>query len=285
MTQATQTQSVVKRDDAVPVLRAPRLPYHPKLQETFGIDKAGWSTLIDVVFPNATSAESVILAISYCHARKMDPFKRPVHIVPIWSAAQNKMVDSIWPGIGELRTTAFRTGQYAGRDPANFGPDVTESVGSVQMTYPLWCQVTVYRMLGGQRVAFHGPKVYWRETYATRRRDSDDPNEMWATRPYGQIEKCAEAAALRAAFPEEVGNDYIPEEVEHPRVAATVAPEQVNGSKVLEEARRVRQAKEAATPDEKPDPEPAAKDQPQDTEPVGGKPEAGKGTDKAIWET
>jgi hypothetical protein len=59
--------------------------------------------------------------------------------------------------------------------------------------------------------------VYWVETYATIKRGDDTPNEMWETRPRGQLEKCAEAAALRAAFPEEVGGDYIPEEVRHDR--------------------------------------------------------------------
>jgi hypothetical protein len=37
---------------------------------------------------------------------------------------------------------------------------------------------------------------------------------MWCRRPFGQIEKCAEAAALRRAFPEEIGNEYTAEEME-----------------------------------------------------------------------
>ena len=37
---------------------------------------------------------------------------------------------------------------------------------------------------------------------------------MWQQRPYGQLGKCAEAAALRKAFPEEIGNDYTAEEME-----------------------------------------------------------------------
>ena len=36
---------------------------------------------------------------------------------------------------------------------------------------------------------------------------------MWKQRPYGQLEKCAEAAALRKAFPEELGNEYAAEEM------------------------------------------------------------------------
>lgn len=204
-----------QRQKQLPAIAAPRLPYHPAIQERFGIDMASWRALVEAVFPNASSINSVIMALSYCRARKLDPFKRVVHIVPIWNRDLKRLVDTIWPGIGELRTTAFRTSEYAGRDRTEFGPDITRKVGSVEMTFPEWAQVTVYRIIKGQRVGFAGPQVYWLETYATAKRDDDSPNDMWKDRPRGQIDKCAEAAALRAAFPEEIGGEYIPEEVQH----------------------------------------------------------------------
>lgn len=202
-----------------------RLPFQPIVFEAFGINQGSWKALVEAIFPSAQSTESVILALSYCRARKLDPFKRNVHIVPIWSNEKKCMVDTIWPGIGELRTTAFRTGEYAGIDDMNYGPDITEKVGNVTMTYPEWAQVTVHRMVKGVRVAFAGPRVYWIETYATAGRNDDSPNSMWQNRPRGQLGKCSEAAALRAAFPEEVGTDYIPEEVQH-------APKHVESAEV-----------------------------------------------------
>lgn len=204
-------------NEALAKIEAPRLAYPAAVEERFGINRAQWKALVEAIFPTATTPDSVVLALSYCQARKLDVFKRVVHIVPIWSHDRKCLVDTVWPGIGELRTTAARTGLYAGRDAAVFGPDRTEALGDQTTTFPEWCQITLYRMVGGVRYQFVGPKVYWLESYATKRRDSDAPNEMWATRPIGQIEKCAEAAALRAAFPEEIGNDYIPEEVEGPR--------------------------------------------------------------------
>jgi hypothetical protein len=54
------------------------------------------------------------------------------------------------------------------------------------------------------------------ETYA-RQGASELPNSMWAKRTRGQIEKCAEAGALRKAFPEELGNEYSAEEMEGQR--------------------------------------------------------------------
>jgi phage recombination protein Bet len=216
MSTATKPKNEVATKPAQPseaIIYAPRLAYHPGIEQKFGIDKTAWKPLVEAIFPNAQTTDAVILALSYCKARKLDPFKRCVHIVPIYNRDMKCMVDTIWPGIGELRTTAFRTGEYAGRSETVFGPDITQKVGSVEITYPEFAQVTLYRMIKGQRVEFAGPRVYWIETYATVKRDDDSPNDMWRNRPRGQIDKCAEAAALRAAFPEEVGGDYCAEEI------------------------------------------------------------------------
>jgi phage recombination protein Bet len=212
--EAPEKTEAPARKAQLPAIAAPRLPYHPLIEERFGIDKASWKALVEAVFPNASSLDSVIMVLSYCRARKLDPFKRVVHIVPIWNKDLGRMIDTVWPGIGELRTTAFRTGEYAGRGETKFGPDITQKVGSVELTFPEWAQTTVFRLIKGQRVEFAGPRVYWLETYATVSRKDDSPNDMWRTRPRGQLDKCAEAAALRAAFPEEIGSEYIPEEVQ-----------------------------------------------------------------------
>ncbi|MDG6366619.1 recombinase RecT [Glaesserella parasuis] len=47
-----------------------------------GIDHAVWSTLQNSIFPGAKD-ESILLAIDYCKARKMDILKKPCHIVPM----------------------------------------------------------------------------------------------------------------------------------------------------------------------------------------------------------
>lgn len=216
----------------VPAIRGPRLPYHPMVEERFGIDKASWKALVEAIFPNASCTESVILALSYCRARRLDPFKRNVHIVAIWDKQKQCMVDSIWPGIGELRTTAFRTGEYAGNDETVLGPMITKTVGSLEISFPEFAQKTVHRIVKGVKVAFVGPRVYWLETYANIKRGDDTPNEMWANRPVGQLDKCAEAASLRAAFPEECGGDYIPEEI-HSRAAT------IDGKSTPVEAKKI----------------------------------------------
>lgn len=191
-----------------------RLPYNPALETRYGVDVNHWQALTDAIWPSAKTAEGVELALAYCKARNLDPMKRPVHVVPVWSTALGRMTEGVWPGISELRTTAMRTRQYAGCSKTVFGPMLEHTFkGGFKLAFPEWAQKTVFKLVSGQVVAFEGPEVYWLETYATEKKDSEVPNSMWKKRPRGQIDKCAEAAALRMAFPEELGDEATAEEM------------------------------------------------------------------------
>ena len=152
------------------------------------------------LYPGAAIG-SVKMVLGYCKAAGLDPMQKPVHIVPMWDKNTKATRDVVMPGIGLYRTQAARSGQYAGVTDPEFGPDLTESVGGVSITFPAWCKVTVKRLLGSQVVEF-AAREFWKENYATAGKDSAAPNAMWKKRPYGQIAKCAEAQALRKAFPE-----------------------------------------------------------------------------------
>ncbi len=114
------------------------------------------------------------------------------------------MRDVIMPGVGLYRTQASRTGEFAGMTEPEFGPDVTTILDNVSITYPEWCRVTVKRALKSGIMAEFTAKEYWIENYATKggKERSIAPNTMWAKRVKGQIAKCAQAQALRIAFPE-----------------------------------------------------------------------------------
>lgn len=181
------------------------------------------------LYPGA-SDESVDMVLAYCRAGGLDPMTKPVHIVPLWIPEKKQgnlvitpagMRDVIMPGIELYRTKAHRTGEYAGQDEAEFGPTVEANLSNVIVRYPEWCRVTVYRLVAGERVPYSA-KVYWLETYATAKRDTDAPNAMWRKRPFGQLEKCAEALALRKAFPEAVGAQPTAEEMEGKSLVAEV---------------------------------------------------------------
>lgn len=180
------------------------------------------------LYPGAKE-ESIKMVLAYCQASKLDPMQKPVHIVPMPVATGRKdsngwdvkeMRDVIMPGIGLYRTQAARSGGYAGVTEPEFGEEVTESFGESQFTYPRWCKVTVKRLLGDHVVEFSA-KEFWKENYATKSNKSSEPNAMWKRRPYAQIAKCAEAQALRKAFPE-VGAQPTADEMEGKEFGETI---------------------------------------------------------------
>lgn len=153
------------------------------------------------LYPGAAIG-SVQMVLNYCVAAGLDPLQMPVHIIPIWDGKAKQMRDVVRPGIGLYRTQAARSGQYAGVTEPEFGDDVTETLEGVKVTFPKWCKVTVRRLLANGAVVDFTAKELWLENYATAKSDSTAPNSMWKRRPYAQLAKCAEAQALRKAFPE-----------------------------------------------------------------------------------
>ena len=176
--------------------------------------------MIDVMraslYPGA-KPDSIRMVMGYCAARNLDPLRKPVHIVPMWvkepGSDKGAMQDVVMPGIALYRIEAARTGEYAGKSEPIFGPMQTQRLGGSDVSFPAWCKVTVYRMVNGQRCEFTALE-YWLENYATAKRDTDAPNAMWKKRAFGQLAKCAEAQALRMAFPEATGGEPTAEEME-----------------------------------------------------------------------
>ncbi len=164
-------------------------------------------TLRASLYPGASDA-SIKLVTAWCRATGKDPMKKPVHLVPMsvkkvgGGRDDYEWRDVVMPGIVDYRTDAARTGQHVGNDEAVFGPDVSTTLGGVEIVFPEWCEFVVYRLVAGEPRKFSSGRVRWMESYATAKRDTLAPNAMWRKRPYGQLEKCAEAMALRRAFPE-----------------------------------------------------------------------------------
>jgi len=166
------------------------------------------------LYPGA-SPDSIKMVIGYCKAANLDVMQKPVHIVPIWDSKAGRMRDVIMPGVGLYRTQAARSDNYAGVSEPEYGPDVTENIGGITITYPVWCKVIVRRAMRNGSIAEFAATERWKENYAARggKEKSIAPNAMWTKRPYGQIAKCAEAQALRKAFPE-VGSAPTADEME-----------------------------------------------------------------------
>ncbi len=185
-----------------------------------------WNTLKNSIYPGAQD-NSIGMVLEYCKSMKLDPILKPVHIVPMNGK------DVVMPGVALYRILAARSGNYAGMSEPEYGNDIEEVFTDKynkqhKVKYPEWCKITVKKLLNGTIIEFVA-KEYWRENYATMGRDSQCPNSMWEKRPYGQLAKCAEAQALRKAFPELLGGMVTSEEMEgkgfeNAKVVSTPAP-------------------------------------------------------------
>lgn len=192
----------------------------PAIAGEYGIDHQTWLALQNL-YPGARD-ESIIMVNAYCKARGLDPLRKPVHIVPMSienkKTGQWEMRDVVMQGIQELRTTAMRTGEYAGMDKVIFGQmtsvPITNNVNVKDpkpFECPEWAEITVYRLIQGKRYGFTHTEFF---AEAVGRMREGLINAMWQKRPRGQLAKVAEAGALRKAFPEELGGVYAAEEME-----------------------------------------------------------------------
>jgi phage recombination protein Bet len=198
-------------------------PRHLKPPSFAGSENA-WRALCEV-YPSAETPEVVMAVVEYCAVRKLDPYKRPVHVVPMYNARLRRKVQVVMQGINEVEITAARTGQWAGMDLPVWGPmvrrtfrgELEENDGSkravdTELEFPAWCAVTVYRLVGGAPRAFT-EQLFWEESYGRAGFRSEVPNQRWQTAPRQMLHKCTKAAVIRAAFPEE-GFGYTAEEME-----------------------------------------------------------------------
>jgi phage recombination protein Bet len=184
-------------------------------------EKELMSVLQNSLYPGAKE-ESIKLVVGYCRASGLDPMQKPVHLVPMSvkkaGTKDYEWRDVVMPGIGLYRTQAARSGAYAGMTEPEFGEDVTENIGNVTITYPRWCKITIKRQMPNGAIVEFTAMEFWKENYATAGKDTAAPNTMWKKRPYAQLAKCAEAQALRKAFPE-IGAAPTAEEMEGKPVA------------------------------------------------------------------
>lgn len=191
----------------------------------FGGSAVQWRALCDL-YPSAESPDIIMAVVEYCAVRSLDPYKKPVHIVPMWNSKLKRRVQVVMQGIAEIMTIAARTGEWAGMDEPIWGPETTrtftgtqedERTGEtretkVELTFRESCMVPVWRLVKGERARFVEP-VFWIEAYGRDGFRSAVPNQRWQIAPLQMLHKCAKAAVLRAAFPEQ-GFPHVAEEMD-----------------------------------------------------------------------
>ncbi|MGH8908305.1 MAG: phage recombination protein Bet [Egibacteraceae bacterium] len=226
------------------------------------------------LYPGASGA-SIEMVLGWCEARGVDPMDKPCHVVPMWDKDAGRMRDVIMPSVDYYRAKAESSGAYVGVSDTEYGPMQTLTVGEFTMEYPEWARVVVRRMVSGVIAEFPA-KVFWVETYATAKKDTKVPNAMWKKRPIGQLEKCAEAQALRKAFPK-LCSGPTAEEM-HGKVIGDAEVEiisaRVEGPRTIDQAAAASadRAPEVAPPADSASPEPTINAAPTGTAAAGAAP-------------
>lgn len=164
--------------------------------------------LQDTLAKGSTPAEFKLF-VHVCRHKNLDPFSKQIHAIKRWDDTLKRQVMSFQVGIDGLRLIAERTKRYEGQEgPYWCGPDGKWTDVWLGKTVPSAARVGVYRR-GFPKPIF---AVALYTEYVQNNRENR-PNSMWAKMPANQLAKCAEAAALRKAFPEELSGLYAPEEM------------------------------------------------------------------------
>jgi phage recombination protein Bet len=147
------------------------------------------------VAAGATDAELELFLFD-CQRRGVHPLDRLIHFTK--RSGRYTPITSI----DFLRGRAHDTGEMAGSDDPVFDQDF----GNV-----LLATVTVYRLTRGTRYAYAATARY--NEYVP----APGQDHMWKRMPHVMLGKCAEALALRKAFPQQLGGLYVKEELEQAR--------------------------------------------------------------------
>jgi phage recombination protein Bet len=146
-----------------------------------------------------------------CQRTGLDPFSRQIYLIGRWSKKDGRDVYTPQTGIDGYRVIAQRVTAQTG---GTYGYEDTVWCDASGRWRDVWladeppaaAKVTVIR--NGQRFSAVATFREYVQTFP-----DGNPKGLWAKMPAGQIAKCAEALALRKAFPHDLAGVYTAEEM------------------------------------------------------------------------
>lgn len=160
-----------------------------------------------------------------CRRRGVHPMDRLIYPVVRKDKTGNRRV-TFQMGIDYLRAAGEETGRYVGQKPMQYGTPIKQG----EINVPEWAEAIILRKDPETGEVVEIPhRTYWKEYYP-----GEDLGFMWRKMPMNQLGKCAEAGALRKAFPRKLGGLYINEEMEQAEAVPFTPikePQKKNGDK------------------------------------------------------
>jgi len=168
--------------------------------QDFEFSQSEIETIKENVAQGATDNE-LKLFLYQCSRTGLDPLSKQIHFIKRGGRA------TIQAGIDGLRAIAERTGKYAGNDDYIYNDTKTmfEMAGEGP---PKTATATVHKIVDGVRVEFAATALW--DAYCPQGKESF----MWHKMPYLMLGKCAEALALRKAFPNDLSGIYSTDEMQ-----------------------------------------------------------------------
>lgn len=182
----------------------------------------GQLEILRVKYAAGAPDDEIRVFLMVCNRRKLDPFKGQIFLVKRWNSNLGRDTYTPQTSIDGLRSVAERAGNYAGNDDPIFDDE----------NNPKKATVTVWKIVQGQRVGFTA-SARWSQYFP-----GEKMGFMWNKMPHLMLGKCAEALALRKAFPD-AGGLYITEEMEQAGTVATgESREQASFERLVDNAKK-----------------------------------------------